>query len=66
MVLKRVGKRRGRVEDAHEEEEYNLLMERIGVVQAKRIMIEEQKRRKDKFLVRMCRLGDFPRSSVEK
>jgi hypothetical protein len=59
-------KRKGRVEDATVEEEYELLLQRIGGINAKRIMFEEVKRGRGKFVLKMARLGDFTKFSVEK
>ena len=52
-------KRRVRVEDADAEEEYELLLQRIGAINAKIIMFEEVKRGRGKFVLKMARLGDF-------
>jgi hypothetical protein len=59
-------KRRARVEDASEEEEYNLLLERIGAYNAKRIMGEEAKRGRGKYVLKMARVVDFNQGSIEK
>ena len=52
-------KRRERVEDATEEEEYDLLLRRVGPVWAKRILVEEEKRTRGKFGVKINKVGQF-------
>ena len=52
-------KRRARVEDATEDEERDLLLRRVGPIWAKRILVEEEKRTRNQFGVKISKFGLF-------